>query len=99
MALKKDKQKVLGEVFDDQRVKSFLKVHEQSDTDPDYIALERAYRGMNIENFATFVRFFSEENRNINAFNQDGRNMLQVVSEHRHSGNYAQLLKDAGAKY
>ncbi len=97
MALKKDKQKVLGEVFDDDRVKGFLNVQQQGELDQDYIALERAYRGMKAENFASFVRFFCEDDRNINAFNNEGKTLLQVISEHRHSGDYVAALKNAGA--
>ena len=97
MTLKKDKQKVLGEVFDDDRIKTFLDIRPYGDTDPDYHVLEKAYRGMKAENFATFVRFFLDEGRNINATNADGRTLLQVVETHRLSDEYAEILKQAGA--
>ncbi|SMF54321.1 hypothetical protein SAMN02745866_03441 [Alteromonadaceae bacterium Bs31] len=99
MSLKKDKQKVLGEVFDDARVRSFLEVEGKGEFDVDYIALERAYRGMKAENFSTFVRFFSEDGRNINAKNPQGKTLLQVVSDHRLSGDYIKALESVGARF
>ncbi len=99
MVLKKDKQKVLGEVFDDERVKGFLNVEQRNGVDIDFDALEKAYRGMKAENFATFVKFFKEEGRNLDAENADGRTLLQVISEHRHAGEYIEALKAQGANY
>jgi hypothetical protein len=58
MTIKKDKQKILGEVFDDERVKSFLSHLPPEDVDPDFHLLEKAYRSMNIDNFVTFLDFF-----------------------------------------
>ena len=98
MTLKKDKQKVLGEHFDDDRVREFLDVRRVGDVDPDYTALERAYRGMKADNFATFVKFFVEEGKNINSTNQRGETLLQVIAEHRHGAPYAATLKAAGAR-
>ncbi len=99
MALKKDKQKVLGETFDDDRVKSFRQVMPVGEVDVDFTALENAYRGMKAENFETFVKFFAEEGRNLDAVNADGYTLLQIISEHRLAGPYINALKTAGAKY
>lgn len=98
MTLKKDKQKVLGEVFTDERVKGFLEVINVGDTDPDFTVLERAYRGMNIGNFVTFVKFFCEEGKNINCVNKDGQTFLQVIAKHRLATPYVAALKSQGAK-
>ncbi|WP_018276964.1 PA4642 family protein [Teredinibacter turnerae] len=98
MSLKKDKQKVLGEVFDDARVKEFLDVEGNGEIDADYLALERAYRGMKAENFESFVKFFIDEGRNINAKNPQGRTLLQVISDHRLSNDYIKALNAGGAR-
>lgn len=98
MALKKDKQKVLGETFSDDRVREFLNVTNVGETDPDFTALERAYRGMKADNFATFLKFFAEEGRNINCTNAEGQTFLQNISDHRHAGPYIESLKAHGAK-
>ncbi|WP_370981369.1 PA4642 family protein [Agaribacterium sp. ZY112] len=98
MSLKKDKQKVLGEVFDDQRVKSFLEINEREGINTDYALLERAYRGMKAENFSTFVGFFVEAGHDINATNTQGLNLLNVIAEHTTSDDYRSALVAAGAR-
>ena len=98
MALKKDKQKVLGETFSDERVKEFLNVKNVGETDPGFTALERAYRGMKADNFETFVKFFVDEGNDINCTNESGKTFLQVISTHRHSAPYVATLKTFGAK-
>ncbi len=98
MTLKKDKKKVLGEIFDDERVKSFLRVDARPDMNLDYHRMEKAYRSMNAENFATFVKFFVEAGYDLNATNPDGHTLLQVISEHRYAGEYIEALKAAGAR-
>lgn len=98
MALKKDKQKVLGEFFDDERIKTFL--IDEADATPgrDFILLERAYRGMIAENFATFIRFFIDAGRDINDKNDHGDTFLQVIQHHKQAQDYTQALEAAGAK-
>lgn len=98
MVLKKDKQKVLGEVFDDDRIRTFLHFQPPKGVDRDYHLLEKAYRGMIAENFETFVRFFIAEGHDINARNPQGRTILDIVSKHRHGGDYADILRQHGAQ-
>lgn len=98
MTLKKDKKKVLGEHFDDERIKGFLSLQAPDGVDPDFHVLEKAYRGMIPENFETFVRFFVEAQRNVNATNSDGMTLLQIVHAHRHGEAYAEALIAVGAK-
>ena len=98
MALKKDKQKVLGEVFDDARIKTFLDFPAPEGVDRDYHLLEKAYRGMKADNFETFVGFFVEAGHNLNATNPDGKTILQVISAHRQAEDYIDALTKAGAQ-
>jgi len=98
MALKKDKQKVLGEVFDDERVKSFLQFQPPAGIDADYHVLEKAYRGMNVDNFATFLGFFVAEGRNINAANGTGKTLKQTIAGHRLADDYVAALSAHGAQ-
>lgn len=97
MALKKDKQKVLGEVFDDERIKTFLIDSAPVGVSVDFHCLERAYRGMKAENFETFIKFFVEDERDLNATNKDGRTLLNLVKEHESFAEYAEILESAGA--
>ena len=98
MALKKDKQKVLGEVFDDARVRSFLNIEETEGFNTDYRLLERAYRSMKAENFQTFVGFFVDDGHDINAKNPTGLSLLQVIADHAQSNDYCDILKKHGAR-
>ena len=98
MSLKKDKKKVLGENFDDARIRTFLDFEPPEGVDADFHVLEKAYRGMIPENFETFIKFFVEEKRNINATNPDGKTILAIVKNHRHGEEYVQPLLNAGAQ-
>lgn len=98
MSLKKDKQKVLGEVFDDDRIKSFLLFEPPVGTNADFHLLEKAYRGMIAENFITFLTFFKEDGRDINATNPDDKTILDIVRQHRHGDEYIDALIKAGAQ-
>lgn len=98
MALKKDKQKVLGEVFDDERIKTFLTYEAYGDTNSSFHLLEKAYRGMKADNFATFLGFFKEAGHDINAQNQDGISFLSILNQHRQGEDYAAALKAHGAE-
>ena len=98
MVLKKDKKKVLGEHFSDERIASFLHFLPPEGTDPDFHVLEKAYRGMIAENFATFVKFFIEAGRDINAKHPSGLTVLDIVRQHRHGDEYIDTLIKAGAE-
>jgi hypothetical protein len=95
--MRKDKEKVLDEVWTEEHVRSFLKVRPYDGSDEDFHMLLKAYHSMRIEDFELFVKFFLEENRNIDATGRDGRSVLDIVSTHRRGEAYAALLKGAGA--
>lgn len=93
MALRKDKQKVLGEVFDDQRIRTFLDFQPPEGVDADFHVLEKAYRGMKVENFVTFLQFFREAGRDIQARNPQGQTLLDIISSHQRAEDYIAALK------
>ncbi|MBB6521395.1 PA4642 family protein [Pseudoteredinibacter isoporae] len=97
MSLKKDKQKVLGEVFDEDRIRTFLDFEAPAGVDTDFYLLEKAYRGMKSENFATFLDMFVAEGRNVNALNTDGDSLLKLITQHKQSDEYIASLKAHGA--
>lgn len=98
MTLKKDKQKVLGEVFDDERIKSFLNYPAPDGISHDYHLLEKAYRGMKEENFSTFVSFFLNAGYSLNTTGATGKTFLQTIKQHRLSDEYVAILEKAGAQ-
>ncbi|RLQ21931.1 hypothetical protein DWB85_10100 [Seongchinamella sediminis] len=95
--MKKDKQKVLDEVWTEDHVKSFLEVRPHDGSNEDFHMLYKAYRSMRAADFELFVGFFSNQGRDINARGPDGETVLDIVSEHRHGAGYAAVLKAAGA--
>lgn len=97
MSLKKDKEKVLGEFFEDARIKTFLQHNISSDQDVGFYLLERAYRGMIAENFATFVTFFIDAGNDINSKNQYGETFLHTIKKHKAAAEYITALTAAGA--
>ncbi|MEX1032667.1 MAG: PA4642 family protein [Cellvibrionaceae bacterium] len=98
MVLKKDKKKVVGENFTDERIRSFLQYLPPEGVNADFHVLEKAYRGMIPENFATFVTFFMEAGRDIDATDPNGKTLLEQIKEHRYGEEYAEALREAGAR-
>ncbi|HWV16738.1 MAG TPA: PA4642 family protein [Cellvibrio sp.] len=98
MSLRKDKEKVLGEIFDEARIKTFLDFTAPTGVSADFHLLEKAYRGMRGENFATFVKLFLESGRDINATGPEGKTFLQTVADHRNGEEYVLALQAVGAK-
>ena len=95
--MRKDKEKVLDEVWTEDHVRSFLDVRPHDGSDEDFHMLLKAYQSMRVEDFELFLRFFTEQGRNVNATGRDGRSVLDIVSEHRLGAPYAALLSGAGA--
>ncbi|OGT72507.1 MAG: hypothetical protein A3H44_09995 [Gammaproteobacteria bacterium RIFCSPLOWO2_02_FULL_57_10] len=88
---------VRDEFWTDERVQSFLAMEPPEGVPADYHILLKAYRGMLPDTFERFLTFFLEAERDINARLADGTTMLDHVSRHRKSGEYARLLEEAGA--
>ncbi|WP_404366321.1 PA4642 family protein [Marinobacter sp.] len=94
-----EKPKVIGEEWSDERVKSFLFISPyDARINPDFNALLKAYQAMRAFDFERFVGFFTEAGRDINALSESGETILDHVSEHRRSTEYARALRAAGAK-
>ncbi len=98
MSLRKDKEKVLGEIFTDEKIKVFFDYIPPADVNADYHLLEKAYRGMRGENFSSFLHMFIAEGRDINAIGPEGKTLLQVIETHRNGEEYAIALKAVGGK-
>ncbi|TXS96378.1 hypothetical protein FV139_02460 [Parahaliea maris] len=96
--MKKDKEKVIDEVWTEDHVRSFLNVRAHDGTNDDFHMLLKAYQSMRASDFELFVGMFKEQGRDINASNREGRSVLSIVTEHRHGGDYAEVLRAAGAQ-
>ena len=98
MSLRKDKEKVLGEIFTEEKINVFFDYTPPAGVNGDYHLLEKAYRGMRGENFETFIQLFLKNGRDINAIGPEGKTILQTVKSHRNGEEYAVALEKAGAK-
>lgn len=95
--LRKDKEKVLDEVWTEDHVRSYLGVRPFDGTDENFYMLLKSYQSMRASDFELFLTFFTAENRDVNAKNKDGKTVLDIVQTHRHGADYAAALKAAGA--
>ncbi len=95
--MKKDKVKVIDDVWTEDHIRTFLTVRPHDNSDQNFHMLLKAYQSMRAEDFKLFVDFFRAEDRQVNATGLDGRSVLDIVLEHRHGTDYADILRAAGA--
>ncbi len=97
--MRPDKKKVVDEVWDDDRVRSFLdKQPLGAETSADYSALLFAYRSMRSEDFQRFIGFYQEAGRDLDATSITGETLLQTIASHGRSDAFRQILVAAGAR-
>ena len=96
--MRPDKAKVVDEVWDEQRIRSFLdKAPLAAGMDPDFSALLYAYRSMRPDDFEVFINWFREAGRNLEAENDHGETLLDIIAEHRLAQLFREALQAAGA--
>lgn len=76
--MKKDKEKVIDEVWTEDHVRSFLQFRAHDGSDTDFHMLLKAYQSMRASDFELFVQFFVGEGRNLDA---TGRDDLQRAAD------------------
>ena len=96
--MRKDKEKVIDEVWTEDHVRSFLNVRSHDGSAEDFHMLLKAYQSMRASDFELFIGFFCEGDRDLNSAGSDGRTVLEIVCTHRHGAEYAEILKSAGAR-
>ena len=96
--MKKDKPRVVDEVWDEARVRSFLDCRPPAGVDADWHCLVRAYQSMRVEDFGMFLGFFVAAGRELDAIDVHGDTLLDRVVRHRNSGAFARALISAGAR-
>jgi hypothetical protein len=95
--MRKDKEKVLDEVWNEDRIRSFLELEPKPGTNGDFHRLHKAYQSMRAEDFALFTDIFVGAGSDINATDASGRTVLSYIAEHRASADYATVLQQRGA--
>ena len=90
---------VTDEVWDDERVKSFLAL-EPFGGNADFHVLLKAYRGMRVHDFARFLGFFVAAGRDLDATDAQGRTLWSIIEKHRQGADFIALraeLNESGA--
>ena len=70
--MRKDKEKVVDEVWTEEHVKSFLNVKPHDGSAEDFHMLLKAYQSMRASDFELFVSFFCNDGRDLR-YDQQGR--------------------------
>ena len=96
--MRKDKEKVVDEVWTEEHVKSFLNVKPHDGSDEDFHMLLKAYQSMRASDFELFVSFFCNDGWDLNTTSMDGRTVLDIISTHRHGAQYAEILTAVAAR-
>jgi hypothetical protein len=94
---RKDKKKVVDEVWTPERVRSFLELLPPEGVDPDYHRIKRAYQSMRAEDFADFVGLFRAAGGRCDARGPDGRTLAEELRSHRHAEGFLRTLEAADA--
>ncbi len=96
--MRKDKPKVLDEVWDDDRVRSFLAKTAPSQSgrpfpgDADFYVLRHAYQNMRPDDFDRFLGFYTAEGRDVRARDGQGRTLADAIVRHANATPFIELL-------
>ncbi len=90
--------KVEGEQWSDERIAGFLALKPYDPINPDYHVLLQAYHHMTPDFFARFIAMFVDAGRDLNALSPENQTILGRISEHPSSSDYANILKQHGAR-
>lgn len=94
-----DKQKVTDEVWDDDRVRSFLTPRPPAgDDSPDFTLLVNAYQGMRPDDFRRFIGFYTADAHDLDAANERGETFVEYLTRHRRAGPFIDIMIEAGAR-
>ena len=96
--LKKDKVKVIDEEMNDEKISRFLTLKPYGDESEDFYVLTKAYRGLPIEYFATFLKMFLADGRDINAKNKQDQSFVSFIEGNSNFPEFVELLKSNGAQ-
>lgn len=90
--MRPDKAKVVDEVWDDERIASFLDKGPMGDEAAEFSILLYAYRSMRAEDFARFIDKFKAGGGNVQAKDNAGRTLAEVIADHAKAGPFREIL-------
>lgn len=96
----KGKAKVVDEIWNEDRIRSFLTYQvnaRHSQGEADFHILYRAYKYMRSGDFCVFLGFFIAQGRNLDAKDHQGYSVLDIARRNNLSTDFVRLLEDAYA--
>ncbi|PZP22395.1 PA4642 family protein [Pseudomonas kuykendallii] len=93
--MRKDKKQVIGEEIGDESIKLFLEVEPADDTPPSLHKLVKAYRGLRVDDFERFVRFFVEAGYDLDAKDIQGNDFVALIRDQRMAEAYIEIIEAA----
>jgi len=99
--MRPDKQKVIDEVWDDARVRSFLnkatptQFGEALPGEADFHLLLNAYYAMRVDDFKRFIVYYMHEGHEVNAKNENGLTLIDYLRPHKKAAPFIDALKQA----
>lgn len=97
MTQRKDKKKVVDEVWTPERVRSFLDLKPPAGIDADFHRLQRAYQSMRADDFEDFIGMFVAAGGKLDARGPERQTLLEDIARHRRGAPFAEILRAAGA--
>lgn len=91
--MRPDKVKVIDEVWDDERINSFLNKEPLGDEPRDFSRLLNAYRSMRFDDFRIFLERFKAQGGDVQATSKSGETLMDIVKNHRQSADFLALLQ------
>lgn len=93
-----DKQKIIDEVWDEDRIRGFLPDPADASAHRDARALLHAYRSMREGDFRRFLVLFVDAGGDPDATDAEGRTVAECIAEHRHGAPFVDALVHSGAR-
>ena len=96
--MRRDKAKVVDEIWDDARIESFLDRRAPASVDGDHYRLMLAYRSMREGDFRRFLALGVARGMALDAADAQGRTSADLIAGHRHGKPYVDALLAHGAR-
>ena len=99
--MRPDKQKIIDEVWDEARVRSFLgkatptQFGKDIPGDADFHLLLNAYRAMRVDDFKRFLDHYLGEGHRLDAKNENGLTLAEYLIHYKKSAPFISALKQA----
>ena len=93
--MRKDKKQLIGDEIGDAQIKLFLDFEPVDATSPSLHKLIKAYRGLRVNDFERFLRFFREAGYDFDGKDEHGNDFIALIKDQRNAEEYLELIEKA----